>query len=108
MEVKMAIAPSFLNLFSNLLNLNVYPGKTKHPITMSNLLCTESVTGETRALVDQQMCTSQKVFDNLLKLEMRYVPRMNPINSAQRTITSEHRRVCTSWMLEVRLIIFCH
>lgn len=69
-----------------------------------DLLCVESMetmTGESVAYPDQVLLDDDRILQNLLNSEDRYIPSSSYFDTVQRDITPDMRKIVADWMLEV-------
>lgn len=70
-----------------------------------SLACGESyvnLEGIKRAKLDPVLIKDERVLQNLLKLEERYLPSTSYFECVQRDVKPYMRKVVATWMLEVR------
>ena len=71
-----------------------------------DLLCYESPEGENcRTYPDPVILHDDRVLENLLKTEDRYMPSVSLFQCVQLEISAEMRKTVAEWMLEVMVFL---
>lgn len=74
-----------------------------------DLLCVESmetVSSESVAYADQVLLDDDRMLQNLLNSEDRYIPSSSYFDTVQRELTPDMRKIVADWMLEVSVELF--
>lgn len=90
-----------------LLILQIENKKMSDTLNYSELLCCESEFGHIRrAYEDPILLRDDRVLQNLLKTEDRYLPSQNYFKCVQTDIKPFMRKMVATWMLEVGIFVF--
>lgn len=71
-----------------------------------DLSCNEDMSSQIVAGIDLTIIRDDRVIENLLNDEKAYIPTVNYFEEVQTDVQPFMRKVVTTWMLEVCLLLF--